>query len=289
MNVTTFGYDAISSSPYSAKSFLPPMMFHQTPFYKITYIESGSADVTFVSRKNQQLITKKCDIGDAFIVTPDDIHKYDVSSEDKYRHRDIYATPERMKECCDLFSPELYDEINDGECPSIFKMSANDIMSLSERLLVFVNNQPSKRLDGVHKSILAYMLGLYSVVDMEKRMYPEWIQELLRELDKLDVLKLPIEQILSKTEYSHSYVCRTFKQCVGVSLQQYINDRRLELSRVLVLNSGQSLEEIAVSLGLGTLCNYIKAFKKKYGMPPRKYFKYSLEMNTQLNNERKNR
>ncbi len=269
-----FGYDAFkNSSPYSATSFFPPAFFHQACFYKITYIESGSAEVEFISRKTKAHIVKKCSVGDTFIVTPEDIHKYTISDGEKYRHRDIYATPELMKACCDAIGPDLYEEINDREYPSFFKISSNEILSFREKLSVFINNQPSKKLDRIHVSMIISLLGLYCISNTAKNLYPEWIQELLKDLENLETINLPLEQIISRTNYSHSYVCRTFKKYLGITLKQYINDKKLELSAVMIQNSDKSIEDIALSLGLGILTNYIRAFKKKYGVSPGRYRK----------------
>ncbi len=267
-----FGYEAFkNSSPYSATSPFPPAFFHQATFYKITYIENGDTKIEFISRKTKKCIVKECAVGDMFIITPEDIHRYDVNDSDKYRHRDVYATPELMKLCCDFVSPDLYDEINDAEYPLIFKISANEMLALGEKLSVFINNQPSKWLDAIHKSILVSLLGIYRIANTAKNLYPDWIQELLKDLENLEIIKLPLEQIVSRTNYSHSYVCRTFKKYLGVTLKQYINDRKLELSAVMIQNSDKSIENIALSLELGILTNYIRAFKKRYGVSPGRY------------------
>ncbi len=276
-----FGYEAFkNSSPYSATSPFPPAFFHQACFYKITYIERGKTKIEFISRKTKKHIVKECSVGDIFIATPDDIHKYIVDDGDNYRHRDVYAVPELMKECCDFISPDLYEEINDAEYPQIFKISANEMLSFGEKLSVFLNNQPTERLDSIHKSILVSLLGLYRIANTAKKLYPDWIQELLKDLENLDIIKLPLEQIIVRTNYSHSYVCRTFKKYLGVTLKQYINDRKLELSAVMIQNSDNSIENIAASLGLGILTHYIRAFKKKYGVSPGKFRKEFKEKQT---------
>ncbi len=276
-----FGYEAFkNSSPYSATSPFPPAFFHQASFYKITYIESGNTEIEFISRKTKKHIVKECSVGDIFIVAPEDIHRYNVRDNDKYRHRDIYAVPELMKACCDVISPDLYDEINAAEYPQIFKISANEILSFGEKLSVFINNQPSEWLDGIHKSIIVSLLGIYRIANTTKNLYPDWIQELLKDLENLEIIKLSLEQVVARTNYSHSYVCRTFKKYLGVTLKQYINDKKLELSAVMIQNSDKSIENVAISLELGTLTNYIRMFKKRYGVSPGKYRKDFKEKQT---------
>ncbi len=275
--IVTFGYESIKNSPYSATIVEPPTVFHKTSFYKIIYIESGSAKIYFISQKTKGIIERKCNVGDAFIVTPDDIQKYAVFGSKQYRHREIYASPKTVKDCCNIISSTLYEEIKGADSPNFFRISPNDIISMEGRLSFFVNRLPSVKLNGVHKSLIVSMLGVYYTFGMEKKVYPDWINELLIELEKIEVLRLPIEKIITKTKYSHSYICREFKRHVGTPLKQYIIDKRLELSKLLMLNGNKSLKEIALLLGLGTSSNFIKAFNNKYGASPKKYLKSSMK------------
>lgn len=278
-----YDFQMIANVPYSAVVTFPPDVFHQSVFYKITYIESGNVDVEFRSRTNGKNFIKKCTITDAFIITPRDVHRYivDVNEED-YRHRDIYVFPEVMKICCDLISPDLYDEINSGEYPCFFKVSTNELLSLGEKLSIFINHKVENRLSMIHKSIVVSLLGVYYIYGTEKKLFPDWIQDLLRNLEKRDFLMLPIEKIVKSTNYSHCYVSRVFRQCLGKSLKQYVDDKKLEMSAVMLVNSDSAVDDIASYLGIHSISHYIKAFKKKYGISPGKYRKTLRENRTSI-------
>ncbi len=272
--VTYFGFEVIKRVPYSAIVFFPPGEFHQSAFFKIAYIEGGRAEITFQSRKSRKTLIKQCDVGDAFIVSPKDIHKYKTKgSNEKYRHRDVYVSTELMKKCCDVISPTLYKEITEGEYPCFFKISSNEILSLGEKLSVFINRQPEESLDMIHCGIIVSLLGSYCIFNGEKKLYPDWLQDLLRNLDKQEFVKLPIEQIVKSTNFCHDYVSREFKKYLGMSLKQYVTEKKLALSTVMLLDSNNTIEMIANFLGLEFASSYVKIFKKRYGITPGMYRK----------------
>ncbi len=270
--VTQFGLEVIKSVPYSAIVFFPPGEFHQSAFFKITYIESGKAEIEFKSRKKKKSMVKQFGTGDAFIVAPEDIHRYEIKKGgEEYRHRDVYVSAEVMEQCCGIISPTLYKEITEGEYPCFFKISSNEILSLGEKLSVFINRKAEESLSMVHRGIVASLLGSYCIFNTEKRLYPEWLQDLLRDLDKQEFVMLPIEQIINSTHFSHSYVSRTFKKYLGTSLKQYVDDKKLALSTVMLAQNNSSTRVIAKNLGLKYPSSYVKMFKKRYGITPGKY------------------
>lgn len=278
-----YDFETIKNVPYTAIVYVPPYKFHQSTFFKITYIESGSADIVFMSRTSDKTMIKKCSVGDAFIITPKDAHRYIVNKHDaRYRHRDIYLSTELMKECCDFVSTKLYENIVSDEYPNFFKVSANEILALGEKLSPFINNKKQENLDNIHRSIAVSILGTYCICKTEKKLYPEWLQDLLRNLDKKDFVRQPIEDIVESTSYSHSYVSRVFKQYLKVPIKQYVNDQRFSISTVMLLNSGSAIENIANELGFETSSSFVKAFKKKYGTTPGKYRKTAMEKQTSI-------
>ncbi len=267
-----FDFEVIKNVPYSAIVFVPPDDFHQCTFYKISYIECGSVEIEFLSRTTNEPTVRQCSIGDAFIVSPRDVHRYKVNEKGAvYRHRDIYVSVEDMASCCDIISPTLFHELTSGDGLCFFKVSSNEILALGERLSVFINRKANAELSAIHKSVVISLLGEYCLYKVEKHLYPAWIQDLLRNLEKEEYLKLSIEDIVLRTGYSYSYIARIFKKHLNISLKQYVNDKRLALAAVILVNSDILVGDIALSLRFDYANSFIKAFKKKYGVSPGKY------------------
>ena len=129
-----YNAETIKYCIYTALVASPRDYYHQSTFFKLMYVVKGSIEVSVKSRKNDE-ITRLFTAGTAMIITPNDVHRYHVSSRsDDYCHRDIYIFDPAMKNICDSLSPDLYNEIVSGEYPLIYSLSQNTIYSLEEML-----------------------------------------------------------------------------------------------------------------------------------------------------------
>lgn len=70
---------------------------------------------------------------------------------------------------------------------------------------------------------------------------------------------------------SPSYLSRLFKQEVGISLSDYIREKKLDRAQNLLRFTDQSFAEIANILAFSSQSHFIQAFKSHTGMTPKKY------------------
>lgn len=266
----------IENCPYTAIITYPPIEPHRNTFFKIMYVESGSAILTLFSKKGKKkkrILTIK--MGDMLIISPEDVSLYSDIAEgvNGYRHRDIYVSPEKMKECCDFLGEELYDEIVNEPFGLCYRITSNQQLALSEMLVGLGNKKETVALDAQHKSSIIFCLDLYLQHREKISAYPLWLHGLLRDMEKLDVLLLSVDAIAKSTNYTHEYVSRKFKQYMGKSLKQYVNQARLAQAALLLATSDFSVEDISYKSGFPSCNNFINAFKKEYGISPGKYRK----------------
>ena len=267
---------AIANSPYTALITYPPFVPHRNTFFKIMVVESGQATLTLFSKKDdkkQQVLNIK--VGDMIIVSPQYVSLYTnvQTGANGYRHRDIYLSVERMKECCKFLSPTLYDEIMASPFAVNYHITINQQLALSEMLASLLKKQETDFLDLQHKSIIVYCLNLYLQYKAVLSVYPLWLHDLLRKLEKEECYLLPVEQIAKSTNYSHEYVSRKFKYYIGKPLKKYVNECRLSAAALLLATSDLSIEEIAYRSGFPSCSNFINSFKKCYSLSPGKYRK----------------
>lgn len=67
-----------------------------------------------------------------------------------------------------------------------------------------------------------------------------------------------------------STVSHQFKQKMGVSIYQYITQRRLISAKALIAR-GIALEQVAVQVGFSDYSAFYRAFKQEYGISPRQF------------------
>ncbi len=71
--------------------------------------------------------------------------------------------------------------------------------------------------------------------------------------------------------YHGDYLSTLFKQCMGMSLSQFIIHTRLEAARDLLAEYGVSVREAALSCGFSDEKYFMRQFKRKEGVTPGEY------------------
>lgn len=84
---------------------------------------------------------------------------------------------------------------------------------------------------------------------------------------------ITIEDVAGHCFYSKSYFMKFFKETMGVSFIQYLNDYRLEVAAKMLQGTSDNIFDIAINTGFDNLSYFNRSFKKKYGVTPGKYRK----------------
>jgi len=106
------------------------------------------------------------------------------------------------------------------------------------------------------------------------------IAERVNSMTSIDMVKKYIDQnyaaplsltsLSEQFHYSREHLSREFKNQYGIGLIKYINDVRLERARAL-LSKSTPVNEVCTRVGFFDDSYFIKIFKHKYGMSPKKY------------------
>ena len=100
---------------------------------------------------------------------------------------------------------------------------------------------------------------------------PAWLSELLIEINKPDNLHWNVDDVTQKTNYSKTHLSRIFKQYVGTSIGEYLQEVKLSNARDILINSDMSITELCDIIGHSSLSHFSSVFKKRYGLAPGKY------------------
>lgn len=85
---------------------------------------------------------------------------------------------------------------------------------------------------------------------------------------------LDIDTICSEVSFSKYYFCKIFKEHMGVTIHQYVNEFRVEKSKDLLTYSKLSINAIATSVGFKSTLTYSRCFERSMHMTPTEYRKY---------------
>ena len=83
--------------------------------------------------------------------------------------------------------------------------------------------------------------------------------------------RITIEDLADHVSLSTSYLSRLFKQELGISVSDYIREKKLERAQNFLRYTDQSFAEIANILSFSSQSHFIQAFKAYTGMTPKKY------------------
>ncbi|MDE6913391.1 MAG: AraC family transcriptional regulator [Lachnospiraceae bacterium] len=83
--------------------------------------------------------------------------------------------------------------------------------------------------------------------------------------------RITIEDLAEYTNLSASYLSRLFKKETGVSVSDYVREKKIEKAQHLLKFCDYSLVEIANYLSFSSQSHFIQLFKEFTGMTPKKY------------------
>jgi len=82
---------------------------------------------------------------------------------------------------------------------------------------------------------------------------------------------LTIEEISGHFGYSHDYVAKMFKEQFGITIKQYVINRKLSVAKRLLTTSDLRISKVGEAIGFTDPVLFDKFFKYHAGMTPKKY------------------
>lgn len=83
--------------------------------------------------------------------------------------------------------------------------------------------------------------------------------------------RITIECLADYTQLSTSYLSKLFKKEVGVSISDYIREKKIDNAKNLLRYSNYSLIEISNYLAFSSQSHFIQTFERYVGVTPKKY------------------
>lgn len=99
----------------------------------------------------------------------------------------------------------------------------------------------------------------------------ERMRQISEYIDANYTQKLLLSDIAKKMNLSLSYLSHFFKDCFGISFQDYLMKMRCERARQLLHMTDHSLLDICISSGFSDIKYFTSGFRQLYGYSPKKY------------------
>ncbi|MBD2847864.1 helix-turn-helix transcriptional regulator [Paenibacillus sp. IB182496] len=96
------------------------------------------------------------------------------------------------------------------------------------------------------------------------------VQELQRFIHTRYDQRLTLERLAAHVDRTPNYICTLFKDMTGQSPIEYINQIRVNAAHELLLNTEQTVTDIAEQVGFSDPYYFNRVYKKMYGLPPKR-------------------
>ena len=85
--------------------------------------------------------------------------------------------------------------------------------------------------------------------------------------------KISLEDICENVHISKYHLCRRFKETVGMTVMEYVQETRVAAAKSMLANSNLRIEEISEQCGFGCLSYFSQIFKQRTGISATQYRK----------------
>lgn len=235
---------------------------------EITYVISGKA--TMYTGNEVQKISK----GQVHFVKKGTSHRICADADNNFRYICIGYSPnigyEPAKEILSVLNTKDTFIANDtGNIRILSEMLINESYSKDIYNTIMINaymvqiiTEMCRLLNGISKKSGNKYQNTYSGLA---------IYHALRYIDRNYLEIESIKEISEKLSYSEYYLAHVFKEKIGMSIKQYITEKKIAEACNLIKNSNLSVNEIAEKLGYSNAHSFSRNFKKITGLSPSAY------------------
>lgn len=160
--------------------------------------------------------------------------------------------------------------VADAKLGFVNRTSEPQVIDAFDRAMECASGDPLECLSRVY--VLLGMLFRYcNPYEIKKNNWDEKIREILIFINENYLQLITTKSISEQFGYTSAYLCRCFKESMGVPVMKYIETLRLEKSRELLRQTTLSISNIALQCGYCDVCYYSYRFRKKFGITPTTY------------------
>lgn len=251
---------------------------HKHDFLEMVYVIKGKA---YHDLNGTTTIIQK---GDYFIIDYEACHQYHSVDDEEFVIINTLFKPEiidRVLVHCrsfrDLINHYLirfnYTMLEKSPTDFIFHDDDRSILALIEKL----QNEFERKNSGYIELMRCHLIEI--IIKTMRRIsknnscdsYHDCCRYILDYVDQNYMNPLTLTEISRELNFSLPYICRRFRNEVGMSFVEYLQKKRIEQSCRLILNTDKKIPEIAELVGYTDIKFFNRIFRKHLKMTPREF------------------
>lgn len=248
-----------------------PNSMHQHIFFELIYVLHGRA-----TRRLEDTLTP-VEAGDYYVIDPRSVH--------------CYEDMEGLEILSCLFLPEYIDRAL-ADCPSLSSLLSNRILRFGVPVDMPIADRTFHDTDGSVKRIIKHMekehadcrtgymelLRCYLTQVLvcaaracETRVPHEAVTRVMEYLKAHYAEPLSLQQLSELTDYTPQYLSSLFSEEMGMSIQVFLQQLRVEEACTLLASTFLSTAEVAAEVGYQDTRHFSKVFRRYRGVSPKEY------------------
>lgn len=268
--------------PYNTYLCSIPMDFYEVPLHwhnemEIIYIKKGKGTVSL------DFEAKYVEAGDIIIVIPGQMHG--ISQFEGYAmeyENIIFSLDMLMSKYDDSLNDEFFVPFLAGDLSFEHIITRDDIdyeqysacLDRADNICASFPKGYKIALKGCIFDFLYVVLSHSTNIDKKKGdRNLERLKDIFKYIETNYQSQISIEHIATVSGFSASHFMKFFKNNVGSSFTNYLNDYRLSMAARMLVSSDNNIIDIAESSGYDNLSYFNRMFKRKYGVSPSQYRK----------------
>ncbi|WP_100406292.1 helix-turn-helix transcriptional regulator [Bacillus solitudinis] len=96
-------------------------------------------------------------------------------------------------------------------------------------------------------------------------------ERILKEINVIWDTDWCLENLADRLHFNKYYLCHFFKKEFGVTIYQYIQQRRIYEAKKMLINTDMPIHKLAKKVGFTSVSSFIRSFKNHVRMTPKKY------------------
>lgn len=213
--------------------------------------------------------------GTSCLVGPQHKHCYFFANNNSAQHFQAINFLVRKKYFDDYFgllAPNFFEKIKYDTSPLYFNVDAYLLNYISDKCLqiqTLENMETTESKEQCNLLVSTLLLEFCKQFDSSPT-YPDWLNTFIKQLI-LPANFCNYQNLLSTVPYSYSHTAKLFKEYLGVTIIEYVNNLKVRYACELLQNSDMTILQISSALNFDSLSHFYHIFKKAMDMTPYKY------------------
>lgn len=258
------------------KNIAVPLHWHRG--FELVYIEKGTATFTI------NLANYIVNTGDIVIVPPNALHAFTSITGYTCSCRTIIFDLSSLESVSlDSVTTNYIIPIQNNDVSFMEHLNSktscfNALLDIHNRIFSLMTHKPKNHELKIKACLFDMLVVLYdtNTIQLTKKSNDantnvEIVRTILDYIRHNRNKKLDISTLASIVGFSNDHFIRFFKKYLHQTPIHYIRHYRLDYARIQLENSDKNITEIAYDSGFNDVSYFIKLFKERYDISPRRY------------------